>query len=161
MPLGSQQTASELLPEISVRSVASTSSIVQPVPLVAQPLEDERSLGEWLSIWWSGIRPAYLSLSLLPVILGSVVAWTQSITLKTPRGDFHTIRFVITVAAVLLLQTGAQLVNDYYDYTRGIDTSNSLGPGGLIQRGLIKPERVLSFGLIALGLGAVLGVVVA
>ena len=159
--LGSQQTVSELRPEISVRTVASTSSIMQPVPLVAQPLEDERSLGEWLSIWWSGIRPAYLSLSLLPVILGSVVAWTQSITLKTPRGDFHPIRFVITVAAVLLLQTGAQLVNDYYDYTRGIDTGNSLGPGRLIQQGLVKPGRVLSFGLIALGLGAVLGVVVA
>jgi 1,4-dihydroxy-2-naphthoate octaprenyltransferase len=62
---------------------------------------------------------------------------------------------------VLLLQIGANLVNDYYDYLRGIDTSNTLGPGGLIQQGLIKPVRVLSFGLIALGLGALLGAFVA
>ena len=160
-PSGTQQTVSELQPKISVRSVATTRSIVQPLPLVAQPSENERRLGEWLSIWWEGIRPVYLLLSLLPVVLGSVVAWTQSVSLKTPRGTIHPVRFVITIAAVLLLQIGANLVNDYYDYLRGIDTSNTLGPGGLIQQGLIKPVRVLSFGLIALGLGALLGVFVA
>ena len=158
---GTQQTVSELQPKISVHSVATTRSIMQPLPLVAQPSENERRLGEWLSIWWEGIRPAYLLLSLLPVVLGSVVAWTQSVSLKTPRGTFHPVRFVITLAAVLLLQIGANLVNDYYDYLRGIDTSNTLGPGGLIQQGLIKPVRVLSFGLIALGLGALLGAFVA
>jgi len=160
-PSGTQQTVSELQPKISVHSVATTRSIMQPLPLVAQPSENERRLGEWLSIWWEGIRPAYLLLSLLPVVLGSVVAWTQSVSLKTPRGTFHPVRFVITLAAVLLLQIGANLVNDYYDYLRGIDTSNTLGPGGLIQQGLIKPVRVLSFGLIALGLGALLGAFVA
>lgn len=161
IPLGTQQTVSELEPKISVHSVAATLSIIQPLPLVAQPSESERGLGERLSIWWEGIRPAYLPLSLLPVVLGSAVAWTQSISLKTPRGSFHPIRFVITVAAVLLLQIGAHLVNDYYDYLRDIDASNSLGPGGLIQQGLIKPERVLTFGLIALGLGTLLGIFVA
>ncbi len=160
-PSGTQQTVSELQPKISVHSVATTHSIMQPLPLVAQPSENERRLGEWLSIWWEGIRPAYLLLSLLPVVLGSVVAWTQSVSLKPPRGTFHPVRFVITLAAVLLLQIGANLVNDYYDYLRGIDTSNTLGPGGLIQQGLIKPVRVLSFGLIALGLGALLGAFVA
>jgi 1,4-dihydroxy-2-naphthoate octaprenyltransferase len=158
---GTQQTVSELQPKISVHSVATTGSIMQPLPLVAQPSENERRLGEWLSIWWEGIRPAYLLLSLLPVVLGSVVAWTQSVSLKTPRGTIHPVRFAITLAAVLLLQIGANLVNDYYDYLRGIDTSNTLGPGGLIQQGLIKPVRVLSFGLIALGLGALLGAFVA
>jgi len=134
---------------------------MQPLPLVEQPSESERGLGEWLSIWWEGIRPAYLALSLLPVVLGSVVAWTQSISPKTPHGNFHPIRFVITLIAVLLLQISAHLINDYYDYLRGIDTNNSLGPGGLIQQGLIKPVRVLVSGLIALGLGTLLGVFVA
>jgi 1,4-dihydroxy-2-naphthoate octaprenyltransferase len=161
VPSGLQQTLSELQPQISTYSVATTRSIMQPLPLVAQPSESERGLGERLSIWWEGIRPAYLPLSLLPVVLGSVTAWTQSISLKTPRGNFHPTRFVITLAAVLLLQIGAHLINDYYDYLRGIDTSNSLGPGGLIQQGLIKPARVLAFGLIVLGLGALSGAFVA
>ena len=158
---GSQLTLSELQPKITVHSVAATDSIMQPLPLVAQPAENERRLGEWLSILWKGIRPNYFPLSILPVVLGSVAAWTQSVSLRNPRGDFHPIRFGITLASVVLLQIGAHLVNDYYDYVSGIDTSNSLGSGGLIQQGLIKPVRVLSFGLIALGFGALLGAFVA
>ncbi len=150
---GMQQTVSELQPKISTYSVATTRSIMQPLPLVEQPSESKRSLGEWLSIWWEGIRPAYLALSLLPVVLGSVAAWTQSISPKTPRGNFHPIRFAITLVAVLLLQIGAHLINDYYDYLRGIDTNNSLGPGGLIQQGLIKPVRVLVVWADSIGAG--------
>src|SRR5438067_1789345 len=158
---GMQQAVSELQPIISTYSVDTTRTVMQPLPLVEQPSESERSLRECLSIWWEGIRPAYLALSLLPVVLGSVAAWTQSISPKTPRGNFQPIKFVITLIAVLLLQISAHLINDYYDYLRGIDTNNSLGPGGLIQQGLIKPVRVLVAGLIALGLGALLGALVA
>src|SRR5512135_2042489 len=79
------QTVSELRPKNSTYPVAITHSVMQPLPLVEQPLESERRLGDWLSIWWEGIRPPYLALSFLPVVLGSVVAWTQSISLKTPR----------------------------------------------------------------------------
>ena len=161
IPLGSLQTVSEFHPDISVHSVVPKDSVMLPVPLVEQPPQNKRSLSELLTILWEGIRPGYLPLSLLPIILGSVAAWTQSISLKTPRGEFHPIRFVITLVAVLLLQIGANLVNDYYDYLNGIDFSNSLGPGGLIQQGLVKPARVLSFGLAALVSGALLGVYVA
>jgi 1,4-dihydroxy-2-naphthoate octaprenyltransferase len=161
IPMGSLQTVSELQPDISVHSVAPKDSVVQPVPLVEQPPENKRSLSERLTIWWEGIRPGYLPLSLLPVVLGSVAAWTQSISLKTPRGEFHPFRFVITLVAVLLLQIGTNLVNDYYDYLSGIDISNSRGPGGLLQQGLVKPARVLSYGLAALVLGALAGAFVA
>src|SRR6266849_5306719 len=161
IPLGSMQTISELQPEVEVRPLAATQSVRLPAPLVVHPSEYHRGSAEWMRIWWNGMRPAYLPLSLMPVLLGSVLAWTQSITAKTPRGDFHPQRFLALLLTVLCLQIGAHLVNDYYDYLRGIDTSNTLGPGGLIQQGLIKPVRVLSFGLIALGLGALLGAFVA
>ena len=75
--LEAQQTVSGLQPEISVHFVASTPSIMQPVPLVAQPLENERSLREWFSIWWDGIRPAYLPLSFLPVSRGGFFLQTH------------------------------------------------------------------------------------
>jgi 1,4-dihydroxy-2-naphthoate polyprenyltransferase len=158
---GMQPSVSELQPKFSTYSVATSSTVLQPVPLVEQPPESERRLRERLSIWWEGIRPAYLMISLLPVVLGSVAAWTQSISPKTPRGNFSPFKFAITIIAVLLLQMSAHLINDYYDYLKGIDTNNSLGPGGLIQQGLIKPDRVLAAGLIALGLGALLGALIA
>jgi 1,4-dihydroxy-2-naphthoate octaprenyltransferase len=161
IPLESLQMISELQPEVSVHSLASSPAVITPVPLVAPPSEYHRSRWEWLLIWWDGIRPAYLPLSLLPVILGSIAAWTQSISHTSPHGIFHPFRFILTLAAVLLLQIGAQLINDYYDYSRGIDTGNSLGPGGLIQQGLINPVRALTYGLAALAVGGLLGAILA
>ena len=161
IPLGSLETINALQPEVSVRSVASTRSVNMPASLVAQPSEYRRSMGEWLQVWWDGVRPAYLLLPLLPVCVGSVFAWLQTISTKTPFGRFHTTHFIGIVLAIVLIQIGANLVNDYYDYLRGIDTSNALGPGGLIQQGLSKPSRVLSLGLTALALGAIIGIFVA
>jgi 1,4-dihydroxy-2-naphthoate octaprenyltransferase len=161
LPLGPMESISALEPEIAVRSVASTPVVSIPEPLVVQPSEYHRSAGEWVQIWKDGIRPAYLPLSFMPVLLGSALALTQTITLKAPFGQFHLTHFIGTVLAVFFLQAGASLVNDYYDYVHGVDTSNSLGPGGLIQQGLIKPTRILSVGFLALALGAMIGLIVA
>lgn len=159
LPLGPMQAVSTLEPEIAVRSVASTSVVSMPEPLVVQPSEYHRSLGEWVQIWKDGIRPAYLPLSLMPALLGSVLAWTPTMTTRNPFGSLHLLPFIGTILAVLLLQIGANLLNDYYDYVRGIDTSNPLGPGGLIQQGLIKPTRVLLVSFVALALGTIFGLI--
>jgi 1,4-dihydroxy-2-naphthoate polyprenyltransferase len=160
IPIGSMETIDALQPEISVHDISSTTSMRLPAPLIVHPEEYRRSLGEWIRIWWNGIRPAYLPLSLLPLLLGSALAWMQTITHTSLRGSFHPQRFIALLLTVLLLQVGAHLVNDYYDFVHGIDTSNPLGPGGLIQQGLIKPARVLALGLAALALGALCGIVV-
>lgn len=161
IPLESLQTLSTLQPEISVRAISATSTATLPVPLVVQPAEYQRGLGEWVRIWWDGLRPFYLSFAWLPVVLGSALAWLVSISAQQPRGTFHLNRFVIALLAVTLLQLGANLLNDYYDYLGGVDTSNALGPGNLIQQGLIKPARVLSMGITLLVLGGLCGAFVA
>lgn len=161
IPLGSMQTISALQPAVEVHAVTPTLSVHLPTSLIVHPSEYHRGPAEWLRIWWNGMRPAYLPLSLMPVLLGSALAWTQSINANTPRGDFHPQRFIALLVTVICLQTGAHLVNDYCDYLRGVDTSNALGPGGLIQQGLIKPAFVLSFGLALLLLGALFGLLTA
>src|SRR2546429_2730395 len=161
IPLGSLQTLSTLEPAVSVRSVEATQSVRLPAPLVVQPSEYRRSLGEWLQVWREGIRPGYLPLAIMPVLVGSTLAWTQGVSPGTPFGSFHFFHFIAVLFAVVALQVGANLVNDYYDYIKGIDTTNPLGPGGLIQQGLIRPTGVLNFGLILLVLGSLVGAVVA
>ncbi len=161
IPLGSLQTVNSLQPEVAVRSVASTKSIQLPTPLVAQPSEYRRSLGEWIQVWWEGIRPQYLPLALMPILLGTVLAWMRAVTPQTPFGSLRFLHFVVLIVAVAVLQLGANLVNDYYDYIKGVDASNTLGPGELIQQGLIKPIHVLTFGLLLLGAGTFLGILVA
>src|SRR5215472_10242385 len=161
IPLGSLQTIKTLQPEVSVHALTSVSEMHLPAPLVVQPAEYRRSLPEFLQAWWQGIRPSYLVLPLLPVLVGSVLAWTQSISLRTPFGHFHPLRFLATLLAVALIQIGANLINDYYDDLRGIDASNQLGPGGLIQQGIAQPAQVLFGGLFALAIGALIGAIVA
>ncbi len=161
IPLDSLQTLSTLKPEIAVRSVTTTQTATVLAPLVIQPAEYRRGVSEWLQIWWDGLRPYYLPFAILPMILGSVLAWLASISAKHPGGEFHPQRFFCALIAVILLQLGANLLNDYYDYLGGIDTSNSLGPGGLIQTGVVQPARVLSIGLCLLFTGAFLGALVA
>lgn len=161
IPLDSLQTLSTLQPEISVKSVTATRTATLPEPLVVQPAEYRRSLAEWLRIWRDGLRLFYLWFAILPLALGSALAWFSTVSPKRPLGDFHPQRFLTALAAVLLLQLSANLLNDYYDYLRGVDTSNSLGPGGLIQQGLIKPARVLAFALFLLIIGAFLGALAA
>ncbi len=161
VPINSLETINALQPEVFVHSVASTRSVHMPAPLVVQPSEYRRAPKEWLQVWVDGIRPVYLPLSFLPALLGSVLAWTQSISVQSPYGHFRVLPFVGMIVSLFLLQLGAHIVNDYYDYLRSIDTSNALGPGGLIQQGLVKPTRVLTLGLVLLGLGTLLGLIVA
>src|SRR6266516_1578794 len=80
IPLGSLQTVSTLEPEVSIRSVAATKSVRLPTPLVVQPSEYRRSLGEWLQVWWEGIRPSYILMAIMPVLVGSALAWQQSLS---------------------------------------------------------------------------------
>ncbi len=161
IPLESLQTLSEMQPAISVRPVTATVEVSLPAPLVAPPTEYRRSTSEWVQIWRDGMRLTFLPLAIMPVLVGSILAWTQSISSKAPLGKFHLTPFILAIVTVALLQLGANLINDYYDYLRGVDTSNAFGPGGLIQQGLIKPSRVLITGLALLGTGVLLGLVVA
>jgi 1,4-dihydroxy-2-naphthoate octaprenyltransferase len=161
IPLDSLQTLSTLQPEVSVRSVTATQVASVPEPLVVQPAEYRRSMGEWLRIWRDGLRLSYLWFAILPLTLGSALAWLPSISAHKPLGDFHMQRFLTALGAVILLQLGANLLNDYYDYLHGVDTSNALGPGGLIQQGMIRPARVLATGLFFLIIGTFFGTLVA
>ena len=161
IPIGPLQLINSLEPEIAVHSVASMRAVNTPTPLVVQPSEYRRGLNEWIDIWRDGMRLKYLPLSIMPVILGTVLAWTQRMTPQQPLGYLDIPRFVALLLTAILVQSGAHLINDYYDYQRGVDTGNILGPGGLIQQGLIQPARILVVGLILLGIGSIIGLIAA
>lgn len=161
IPLDSLHTLSRLQPEVAIHSVEATHTVSTPTPLVVQPSEYRRGLGEWIQIWRDGLRLYYLPLSLLPILLGTVLAWVQTISQQTPFGNFQLLPFVGAIAVAIFIQSGAHLINDYYDYLRGIDTSNTLGPGRMIQEGYVRPTSILSAGFVLVALGTILGVFVA
>src|SRR5207302_10521709 len=87
IPIASLQTISNLQPEISVHQVASRQTVNIPAPLVEQPVEYRRSLREGVQIWRNGMRLHYLPLPLMPILLGSVLAWLSTIAPKKPFGS--------------------------------------------------------------------------
>jgi 1,4-dihydroxy-2-naphthoate octaprenyltransferase len=65
------------------------------------------------------------------------------------------------LVAILLIQVGAHLINDYYDYMHGVDMTNPYGTGGLIQQGIVKSNAAFRLGLTLLVCGAGVGVIIA
>src|SRR5713226_8035328 len=105
----------------------------------------------WVRVWWRAVRPFSFTASMTPVLVGSAVAFAE--------GRFHPGLFAAAFLASVAIHGGANLVNDYYDYLRGVDTPESIGPGGMIQRGLLAPRTVLRGALAFFALSAALGLI--
>lgn len=101
------------------------------------------------ALWWRAARPYSLTASITPVVAGTAAA--------VHDGHFDTFVFLAVLGGAVAIQAGTNMVNDYYDYTRGVDTGASIGPGGLIQHGLLAPRAVLAGGLLLFAAGSALG----
>src|SRR3989454_1716615 len=105
----------------------------------------------WLRVWWRAVRPFSFTASTTPVLVGSAVAFGET--------RFHPGLFAAAFIASVAIHAGANLVNDYYDHVRGVDTPESIGPGGMIQRGLLTPHTVLRGALVLFALSAIVGLI--
>jgi 1,4-dihydroxy-2-naphthoate octaprenyltransferase len=65
---------------------------------------------------------------------------------------------VAAFAGAILVQIGTNLANDYYDFVRGGDTANRVGPVRVTQAGLIPPEHVWRGMVVVLAAAAAIGV---
>ena len=90
-------------------------------------------------IWLLAIRPKTLPAAVAPVIVGSAFAYKLS--------DFLLLPGLATLIAALLLQIAANFANDYYDFIKGIDQYERLGPPRVAASGLISLTE-LRMGLI-------------
>jgi 1,4-dihydroxy-2-naphthoate octaprenyltransferase len=103
-----------------------------------------------LRLWYRATRPFSLTASIIPVVVGTLVA----------AGDaFSVVRFVLALFGAVAIQAGTNLVNDYYDHVKGVDSGQILGPAGLIQRNVLTPRAVLLMGIVWFALGSAAGLV--
>jgi 1,4-dihydroxy-2-naphthoate octaprenyltransferase len=65
--------------------------------------------------------------------------------------------FLFALLGSVAIHAGTNLANEYFDYTQGVDKSDSLGPAGVILEGRLKPKEVLRAAILSFALGAVLG----
>ena len=84
--------------------------------------------------WIIASRPKTLTAAISPVILGSSLAYYD--------GYFNPILFVIIIFAATLIQIGTNFSNDLFDYLRGTDNIDRLGPDRALQKGLFTKSEI-------------------
>lgn len=89
----------------------------------------------------------------MPVVVGSACAFEL--------GGFRLGPALAALGGALLLQIGANFANDVYDYEKGADTAERLGPTRAVQAGLITPAAMKRGMLVVFGLALLLGLYLA
>ena len=103
-----------------------------------------------LRTWLLAARPKTLSAAVVPVVVGTGLALGQGMAVVWPA--------LAALAGAVLIQIGTNLTNDYYDFRKGADTHERVGPTRVTQSGLIAPQTVLAAGAACFALAVVVGI---
>ncbi len=92
--------------------------------------------------WLLAIRPKTLPAAVAPVLMGSAMAFKD--------GGLDWVSAVYCLFAALFIQIGTNLANDYYDFKKGADAADRIGPtrvtqAGLIPAALVRAAFIVSF----------------
>lgn len=106
-----------------------------------------------IQTWWLAIRPRTLPAAASGVLMGSALAWLD--------GSFQLMPSLACLFVALLLQIGSNVANDVFDFERGADTAERLGPVRVTQAGFLTPAQVKRGMVVIFGLAVMLGLYLA
>lgn len=102
-----------------------------------------------VGVWIEAARPKTLTAAAAPVLIG--------IGLAVAAGGFRAAPALAALVGALLIQVGTNFANDYYDFVRGGDTAERVGPRRVTQAGLIEPAAVRAAMVVTFGAAIILG----
>ncbi len=107
-----------------------------------------------LSEWFRVIRIRFLLASVIAVSAGLALSWWHGVQIDLWYA-------IMTLGGVIALHASVDLLNDYWDYKRGIDTQTQRtkmsGGTGVLPEGLLEPTQVYRAGIIFLIIGGLIG----
>ena len=86
------------------------------------------------TVWMEAARPRTLPAAVAPVIAASALAWQD--------GVFVAPAAVACLLFALLVQFGTNFANDYFDFIKGADTAERVGPRRAVAAGLVAPATM-------------------
>lgn len=98
--------------------------------------------------WVMAARPPTLPAAVVPVLVGTAAVY---------RLGFRPLPFLAALLASVLIQIGTNFANDYFDFHKGADTAERLGPVRVTQSGLIAPNTVRNAMIGTFALAALVG----
>jgi 1,4-dihydroxy-2-naphthoate polyprenyltransferase len=100
--------------------------------------------------WYQAARPRSLTATYAPLFLAGAITVADR--------AFDLTRFALALIGALLLQVGANLVNEYVDFVRGTDAHKVDGMGMVLSRGQsMTPREVLIGAILTIAGGALIG----
>lgn len=109
-------------------------------------MEDKKSLA---GAWVEAARPRTLPASVSPVLLGCALAYYDGMFDITPA--------VLCLLVALFAQIASNFANDYFDFKKGADREDRLGPERAVAQGWITPKAMLAGTFVMLGLACLSG----
>lgn len=114
---------------------------------------NKKMIIEKLKLFIRASRPFSLTASVIPVVLGGILA------LKNP--NFNIEYFMLSIIAIVFLQSSVNLLNDHDDFINKVDTKDSYGSSGVVVEGLLTVKEVYITGIILMVLGCLMGLFLA
>ncbi len=106
-------------------------------------------------IWLAETRPQFLLLTPVCVFAGLAVSFLEG-------HPFRPLYFTLAFIGALCAHIAVNVLNDYFDYRRGIDLRTQRTPfsggSGLLPTGQLPPQGVLLLGLASLGVVILIGI---
>lgn len=121
--------------------------------------------------WWLAARPATLWAAVVPVLVGSGLAWGEDDDFQCPGGEdclleigeriFRWDALLVTLIAALAIQVATNFANDVADAGRGADTPDRIGPTRVVAAGILPAGTVWRATWVVFGVAAVCGLYLA
>ncbi|ABB24372.1 1,4-dihydroxy-2-naphthoate polyprenyltransferase [Pelodictyon luteolum] len=99
--------------------------------------------------WFLAIRPKTLPAGAVPVIVGSAMAAAD--------GAFSPLPAFIALVCALGIQVATNFINEIYDFRKGADTAERLGPTRTVAAGLIAEKTMIRVSIALLSAVFLLG----
>jgi len=100
--------------------------------------------------WVLACRPATLTAAFVPVSVGAAVSYSHQ--------SFELLPVLAALFGAFAIQIGTNFANDVFDFKKGADNSDRLGPTRAVEAGLISAKE-MTFGMVvAFSIAALFGV---
>ncbi len=104
-----------------------------------------------LKYWILAARPKTLTASVMPVLTSCAITWKEE--------KFNLIPSLICFVFAVIAQIVSNYLNDYYDFKKGADRSDRLGPERAVAKGWIAPRQMLTVSVALIAFACLLGCV--
>ncbi|MEE1310002.1 MAG: 1,4-dihydroxy-2-naphthoate octaprenyltransferase [Bacteroidaceae bacterium] len=103
-----------------------------------------------LKAWFLAARPKTLTGAAAPVIIGGALAFQYV-------GHLNCLPFLLCLLFAFVMQIDSNLINDYFDFRKGTDREDRLGPERACAQGWVTPKAMRVAIVLTTSLACVLG----